>query len=404
MSINPSKMLSDKVQAMEESATIRMAQKARDLASKGVNVISLSLGEPDFDTPEFIKDAAYAALKKGNTKYTPVPGSLDLRKAICDKFKTENNLNFEPANIVVSNGAKQSIANICMSVLNEGDEATVLAPYWVSYVEIVKFAGGNSVILNAGIEDDFKVQADQIKTAITPKTKLLIFSSPCNPTGSVYSKDELEAIADVISANGNILVISDEIYEYITFRGTHESIGAFDNMRELTATVNGFSKGFSMTGWRLGYMGGPKWLADACNKVQGQITSGAASFSQEAAAVALRANRNETIAMKDAFLLRRDLIIKALMDVPGFKVNKPEGAFYMFPDVSHYFGTSSGNVTIQNADDFAEAMLTEAHVGTVSGAAFGADNCIRLSYAASESDLIEAVSRIKNVSNILNNH
>ena len=395
MSINPSKMLSAKVQAMEESATIRMAQKARDLAAKGVNVISLSLGEPDFDTPEFIKDAAYAALKKGNTKYTPVPGSVDLRKAICEKFKSENNLFFEPAQIVVSNGAKQSIANICMSVLNEGDEAIVLAPYWVSYVEIVKFAGGTSVILNAGIEDDFKVQADQIKGAITPKTKLLIFSSPCNPTGSVYSKEELEAIAEVISSNGNILVISDEIYEYITFIGKHQSIGSFDKMRDLTATVNGFSKGFSMTGWRLGYMGGPKWLADACNKVQGQITSGAASFSQEAAAVALRSDRKETIAMKDAFLQRRDLIIKALKDVPGFKVNKPEGAFYMFPDVSHYFGTTNGHVSINNADDFAEAMLTEAHVGTVSGSAFGADNCIRLSYAASASDLIEAVSRIK---------
>lgn len=395
MSINPLKMLSAKVQAMEESATIRMAQKARDLASKGVNVISLSLGEPDFDTPEFIKDAAYQALKKGNTKYTPVPGALDLRKAICDKFRTENGLEFDPTQIVVSNGAKQSIANICMAVLNEGDEAIVLAPYWVSYVEIIKFAGGNPIVLSAGIEEDFKVQADKIKEAITDRTKMLIFSSPCNPTGSVYTKEELKAIADVIGENGNILIVSDEIYEYITFAGKHESIGAFENVKENTATVNGFSKGFSMTGWRLGYMGGPKWLADACNKVQGQITSGAASFSQEAAAVALRSDRSETIAMKEAFYGRRDLVINGLKEIPGFKVNQPQGAFYVFPDVSHYFGYTNGIVEIHNADDFSEAMLTEAHVGTVSGAAFGNDQCIRISYAASESDLLEAVRRIK---------
>lgn len=395
MSLNPSEMLSTKVQAMEESATIRMAQKARDLASKGVNVISLSLGEPDFDTPEFIKDAAYHALKKGNTKYTPVPGALDLRKAICDKFKEENGLDFDSTQIVVSNGAKQSIANICMAVLNEGDEAIVLAPYWVSYVEIIKFAGGTPIVLSASIEEDFKVQAYKIKEAISEKTKILIFSSPCNPTGSVYTNDELKAIADVVSDNGNILIVSDEIYEYITFAGKHASIGAFENVKDCTATVNGFSKGFSMTGWRLGYMGGPKWLADACNKVQGQITSGAASFSQEAAAVALRSDRSETIAMKNAFFKRRDLIISGLKEIPGFKVNQPQGAFYVFPDISHYFGYTNGNLIINNADDFSEAMLTEAHVGTVSGAAFGNDQCIRISYAASETDLIEAIRRIK---------
>ena len=389
-------MLSDKVQAMEESATIRMAQKARDLAAKGVSVISLSLGEPDFDTPEFIKEAAYQALKKGNTKYTPVPGTMDLRKAICDKFETENNLHFEPSQIVVSNGAKQSIANICLATLDEGDEAIILAPYWVSYVEIVKFAGGVPVVVSAGIEDDFKVNAAQIREAITEKTKLLIFSSPCNPTGSVYTYDELEEIADVISENGNILIIADEIYEYINFTGKHASIGAFEKTKNLTATVNGFSKGFSMTGWRLGYMGGPKWLADACNKVQGQVTSGAASFSQAAATVALKTEKTEALAMKEAFLRRRDLIIAKLKEVPGLKVNQPQGAFYVFPDISHYFGTTNGQVTIKDADDFSEAMLTEAHVGTVSGAAFGNDQCIRLSYAASDADLIEAVSRIKN--------
>lgn len=388
-------MLSVRVQAMEESATIRMAQKARDLAAKGVHVISLSLGEPDFDTPEFIKEAAWKALQNGNTKYTPVPGALDLRKAICEKFKTENNLLFDPSQIVVSNGAKQSIANICMSLMDEGDEAIVLAPYWVSYVEIIRFAGGNPVVLNAGIEDNFKVSADAIRNAITDKTKMLIFSSPCNPTGSVYSLEELKAIAEVIAEKGNILIVSDEIYEYITFSGKHASIGAFENVRENTATVNGFSKGFSMTGWRLGYMGGPKWLADACNKVQGQITSGAASFSQEAAAVALRADRAEAFKMREAFQKRRDLMIQLLSEVKGFKINKPEGAFYIFPDISHYFGTSNGVVTIKDADDFAEAMLTEAHVGTVSGEAFGADQCIRISYAASEDDLREAVRRIK---------
>jgi aspartate aminotransferase len=395
MSINPSKMVSAKVQEMEESATIRMAQKSRDLAAKGVSVISLSLGEPDFDTPEFIKEAAYQALKDGNTKYTPVPGTMDLRNAICEKFKLENNLEFKPSQIVVSNGAKQSIANVCMATLDQGDEAIILAPYWVSYVEIVKFAGGIPVVVSGGIEDDFKVQADQIKAAITPKTKLLIFSSPCNPTGSVYTYKELEAIAKIIEENGQILVISDEIYEYINFTGKHVSIGAFDSMRDCTATVNGFSKGFSMTGWRLGYMAGPQWLADACNKVQGQITSGAASFSQAAAAIALRTERTESFAMRDAFLRRRDLIISALKEVPGFKVNQPEGAFYVFPDVSFYFGKSNGNVKINNADDFSEAMLTEAHVGTVSGSAFGNDNCIRLSYAASDEDLLEAVRRIK---------
>ena len=395
MSIDPSKMIAAKVQAMEESATIRMAQKSRDLAAKGVNVISLSLGEPDFDTPEFIKEAAYSALKKGNTKYTPVPGTMDLRNAICDKFKSENKLDFKPSQIVVSNGAKQCIANICLATLNEGDEAIILGPYWVSYVEIVKFAGGNPVVVSAGIEEDFKVNAEQIKQAITPKTKLLIFSSPCNPTGSVFTHDELKAMADVIAENGQILVISDETYEYINFTGNHVSIGAFDNMKDCTATINGFSKGFSMTGWRLGYMGGPQWLADACNKVQGQVTSGAASFSQEAAAVALRTEKTEALAMRDAFMRRRDLITSLLRDVPGFVVNYPQGAFYVFPDVSYYFGKSNGSITIENADDFAEAMLTEAHVGTVSGAAFGADQCIRISYAASDENITEAVRRIK---------
>ena len=321
---------------------------------------------------------------------------MDILKAICDKFETENTLHFEPSQIVLSKGAKQSIANKCLATIDEGDEAIILAPYWVSYVEIVKFAGGVPVVVSAGIEDDFKVNAAQIREAITEKTKLLIFSSPCNPTGSVYTYDELEEMADVIGENGNILIIADEIYEYINFTGKHASIGAFEKTKDLTATVNGFSKGFSMTGWRLGYMGGPKWLADACNKVQGQVTSGAASFSQAAATVALKTEKTEALAMKEAFLRRRDLIIAKLKEVPGLKVNQPQGAFYVFPDISHYFGTTNGQITIKDADDFSEAMLTEAHVGTVSGAAFGNDQCIRLSYAASDADLIEAVSRSKN--------
>ncbi|MCC7443591.1 MAG: pyridoxal phosphate-dependent aminotransferase [Saprospiraceae bacterium] len=372
-----------------------MAQKARDLAAQGIHVISLSLGEPDFDTPEFIKEAAYTALKKGNTKYTPVPGTMEIRKAISEKFKSENGLDYAPSQIVVSNGAKQSIANIFMAILNPGDEVLVPAPYWVSYVEIIKFSGGIPVILHSDIDSNFKVTAAQVEKAITPATKAIIFSSPCNPTGTVFTHDELKEIGDVIAQHENILVIADEIYEYINFTDYHVSIGTFENLKDRTATVNGFSKGFSMTGWRLGYMGAPQWLADACNKVQGQITSGAASFSQEAGAVALNAKRIETVEMRNAFMRRRDLIISLLKEVPGLKVNQPQGAFYVFPDVSAYFGTSNGHETINNADDFSEAMLTEAHVGTVSGSAFGNDNCIRLSYAASDDEIIEAVRRIK---------
>lgn len=380
---------------MEESATIRMAQKARDLAAKGVNVISLSLGEPDFDTPEYIKNAAYEALKRGDTKYTPVPGTMALRKAICDKFKLENNLEFTPNQIVVSNGAKQSIANICLSLLSPGDEAVILAPYWVSYVEIVRFAGGTPIVVSAGIEDDFKPSAQKIKEALSDKTKLFIFSSPCNPTGSVWTSNEIKAMASVLSDHPNCLVISDEIYEYINFESQHVSIGSLENMKGRVATVNGFSKGFAMTGWRLGYMGGPAWLAEACNKVQGQITSGAASFSQAAATFALQSTRNETIAMKKTFLSRRNLMLDLLSGIPGLKLNLPKGAFYIFMDVSYYFGKSDGDISIRNADDFAELMLTNAHVGLVSGAAFGNQNCVRLSYAAHEDQLIEAARRLK---------
>jgi aspartate aminotransferase len=387
-------MLSQKVQSMTESATLRMAKKGRELAAKGVKVISLSLGEPDFDTPQHIKDAATEGLAKGITKYTPVSGLPLLKKAIVDKLLRDNGVEYNDNQIVVSNGAKQSIANICMALLNEGDEAIIFAPYWVSYVEIVKFAGGTPVVISAGIEKDFKVTPDQLAGAITDKTKLIIYSSPCNPSGSVFSRDELEGLADVIKKHDNILVLSDEIYEHINFDGKHASISSIPGMKDITAVVNGFAKGYSMTGWRLGYMAAPAWLASACDKVQGQITSGASSFGQYAAAIALNSDHTPTHNMVVEFHKRRDLIIDLFSKIPGVKVNRPTGAFYLFPDVSYYFGKSNGTHTINNADDFCELVLSEAHVACVSGGAFGDDNCIRISYAASEEELTQAVRQI----------
>jgi len=387
--------LSQRIQRMEESATIKMAQMARDLKAKGHDIISLSLGEPDFDTPQHIKEAAKKALDEGYTKYTPVPGLTELRKAIQAKFKRDNQLEFDLNQIVVSNGAKQSIANIFLSLLDEGDEVIILAPYWVSYSEIVKLAEGVPVILGSSIEDDYKVKAEAVAKAITSRTKAVLFSSPCNPTGSVYTHDELKAIADVVAEKENIYIVSDEIYEYINFTGQHASIGAFDNVKDRTVTVNGFSKGFAMTGWRLGYIGAPKWIAAACSKVQGQFTSGAASFGQKAAAHALNTDLSPTLEMQKAFLKRRDMMIELLKDIPGMKVNKPMGAFYIFPDISEFFGKSDGQTTITSADDFCEYLLYNAHVAVVTGAAFGADNCFRLSYAASEAELQEAGKRMK---------
>lgn len=386
--------LSQRVSNMEESATLRMTQLARNLKAQGHDVISLSIGEPDFDTPDHIKEAAKKALDEGYTKYTPVPGLMELREAICTKFKRDNGLEFKPGQIVVSNGAKQTIANLCLALLDEGDEVLILAPYWVSYSEIVKLAGGVPVLVKAGIEQDYKVSAGQVKDAITDQTKMVIFSSPCNPTGSVFLRSELEAIADVIGQHENIFIVSDEIYEYINFTDQHTSIGTIPSVADRTITVNGFAKGFAMTGWRLGYMGGPAWIADACTKIQGQVTSGANSFGQKAAAEALLGDMKPSSDMRDAFLTRRDLVIGLLNEIPGFKVNKPEGAFYIFPDISEYFGKSDGETTINNADDFAEYILNTAHVAIVSGSAFGADNCFRLSYAASEAQLREAIRRI----------
>lgn len=390
----PVKRLSDRVLAMEESATLLMAKLARELKDEGHKVIALSLGEPDFDTPDHIKQAAKQALDEGYTKYTPVNGLPELREAICRKFKRENDLEFTPDQIVVSNGAKQSIANLCMALLNPGDEAILFAPYWVSYSAIVKVAEGIPVELSAGIEQDFKVTAAQLEQAITDKTRVVLFSSPCNPTGSVYTYDELKAIAEVISRHPNITVISDEIYEHINFSDKHVSIGTFDAIKDRTVTVNGFSKGFAMTGWRLGYIGAPKEIADACTKIQGQNTSGATSFGQKAAAHALDADMSPTTEMRKAFLKRRDLVISLLQEIPGMIVNKPEGAFYIFPNVSAFFGKSYGDHHIENSDDLAMYILAEAHVATVAGSAFGAPNCIRISYAASEDDIREAVRRI----------
>jgi aspartate aminotransferase len=370
---------------------------ARELKAKGHEVINLSIGEPDFDTPDAIKQVAKDALDAGFTKYTPVPGIPELREAISKKFKEENNLDYKASQIVVSNGAKQTLANIFLSLLDLDDEVIVLAPYWVSYSEIIKLAEGKTILLKAGIESDFKVSAEDIEKAITPKTKALLFSSPCNPTGSVYLESELKAIAQVISKHPGIIIVADEIYEYINFTGKHISIGSFPEVKDQTVTVNGFSKGYAMTGWRLGYMGGPQWLSDACNKVQGQITSGANSFSQKAATFALQTKLPETELMKAAFLKRRDMVLQLLQEIPGVKVNLPLGAFYIFPDISAYFGKKSDKMEINNATDFCDYILQEAFVAVVSGAAFGADECFRISYAASEAELKEAVARMAKV-------
>ena len=387
--------IANRVLIMSESETLKMAKMARELKEQGHDVISLSLGEPDFDTPNHIKKAAKDALTQGITKYTPVSGSLELRKAIVHKFQTENNLHFTPNQIVVSNGAKQSIYNLAMSILNPGDECIILAPFWVSYAEIVKMAEGVPVLVGAGIEQDFKATAKQIENAITPKTKMLLFSSPCNPTGSVFNKKELQAIANVIAKHPDIYIVSDEIYEYINFSGKHVSIGAFEDVKNQTITVNGFSKGYSMTGWRIGYIGAPLEVAAACEKIQGQVTSGASSFGQIAAAFALTHSNRATDKMRKQFKKRRDLVIRLMSEIEGVKVNHPDGAFYLFPDISYYFGKSDGTTMVKDADDFCDYLMLKAFVGVVSGSAFGEPNCFRLSYAASEEQLTEAIRRIK---------
>lgn len=387
-------VLSDRVLNMEESATLKMAQLAREYRGQGIDVISLSLGEPDFDTPDHIKEAAKKALDAGYTKYTPVNGLPELREAIVKKFRRDNGLDFSTNQIVVSNGAKQSIYNICSAMLNPGDEVLIFSPYWVSYHDIVSLIGGVPVPVYAGIESDFKVTADQVEAAISDRTKLVLYSSPCNPTGSVYLHDELEAIANVISRHPNVYIISDEIYEYINFSDKHVSIGTFETVKDQTITVNGFAKGFAMTGWRLGYMGAPEWIAKACTKIQGQVTSGANSFGQKAASIALMSDMGPSKVMREEFLKRRDIVIGLLEQIPLFLVNRPNGAFYLFPDVSAYFGKSHNGEVINDSNDFAMFILKEGHVALVSGAAFGAPKCIRISYAASEDQLVEAIRRI----------
>jgi aspartate aminotransferase len=388
--------LSNRVRTMEESATLRMAQLGREVKARGHDVISLSLGEPDFDTPEHIKEAAKRALDRGETKYTPVPGTAELRKAIVDKFRRENGLDYRESQIVVSTGAKQSIANVCYALLNEGDEAIILAPYWVSYSAMVEVAGGKAVLVGAGIDQDYKVTPEAIEAAITPRTKFILFSSPCNPTGSVYTHDELAAIARMLKSYPDIYVVADEIYEHINFTDNHVSIGTFPEVADRTITVNGFSKGFAMTGWRLGYLGAPQEVASACSKLQGQSTSGANSIAQAAGAHALNSDLEPTRKMKEAFARRREIVIDGLERISGLRVNRPQGAFYIFPDVSAFFGKSAGEYTINNADDLAEYLLLQAHVATVTGDAFGAPECLRISYAASEEQLREAVRRMEN--------
>ncbi len=390
-------ILSQRVMGLAESETLKMARMARELKALGHDVISLSLGEPDFDTPDHIKDAAYQALKDGYTKYTPVSGLPELTKAISEKFLRDNHLEYKPEQIVVSNGAKQTVYNLCQALLDPGDEVVIFAPYWVSYWEIVKLSGGVPVPVYAGVDQDFKPTPAQVAAAITERTKFVLFSSPCNPTGSVFTREELQAIADAIEPFEHVLIVSDEIYEYINFTHEHVSIGSFPNVKNRTITINGFAKGFAMTGWRLGYMGAPKFIADACSKIQGQVTSGASSFGQKAGAVALMSDLAPTEAMREAFRERRDIVISMLEEIPGIKTNHPDGAFYIFPDISSYFGKSDGNTVIQNADDFCDYIMSNAYVGLVSGAAFGDNSCFRLSYAASEEQLREAVRRMRDL-------
>lgn len=389
-------MLSNRVKSMAESATLAMAAKAREYKAKGIDVISLSLGEPDFKTPKHIQEGAKAAIDEGKYfAYPPVNGYQDLREAISNKFKKENDLDYAPEQIVVSNGAKQSLANVFQALIDEGDEVIVFSPFWVSYSALIELAGGIPVYVKGTIDNDFKVTADQLKQALTPKTKAMIFSSPCNPTGSVFTKDELEEISEVVLANENLLVISDEIYEHINYTSAHASIGAIPGMIDRTITVNGMAKGFAMTGWRVGYIGAPLWMAKACNKIQGQFTSANCSIAQRAALTALTTDLGPTREMAKEYLRRRSLVKGLLDEIPGIKTNEPQGAFYFFPDVSAYFGKLAGDHKIENASDLAMFILEEAHVSVVTGEAFGDPDCIRLSYAASEEDLRKAMARIK---------
>jgi len=388
--------VSDRLNRLAESATLAMARMSRELQAKGVDVIALSLGEPDFDTPEFIKEAAKKAIDDNFSHYTPVPGLPELRSAIVAKFKRDNDLEYTVDQIVTSTGAKQSLANVCLSLLNTGDEVLLPCPYWVSYAEIIKLAEGVPVEVPSTIDTDFKVTPEQLEAAITPNTKMFMFSSPCNPSGTVYTQSELEAIAKMLEKYPHIYIIADEIYEHINFTEKHFSIGTIPSMVDRTITVNGVSKGFAMTGWRVGFIGAPLWIAKACNKIQGQLTSATCAIAQKATERAMLAEpKSTTQKMKDTFLNRRDLLLRLLKDIPGIKCNIPQGAFYVFPDVSSYFGKSDRETSINNADDLCMYLLNSAHVACVAGDAFGNPECIRISYAASDDKLIEAMGRIK---------
>ncbi len=388
-------ILSDRILHLDESATIRMAQLSRELKHQGKDIIDLSLGEPDFDTPDHIKAAAKKAIDDGYTHYTPVAGYLDVREAICTKFKRDNELDYTPQQIVISTGAKQSIINVVLCLVNPGEEIILPSPYWVSYHAMATLASAKVISIPTTIETDFKISALQLQQAITPKSKLIIFSSPCNPTGTVYTKDELRELAEVISMHKNLFVVSDEIYEHINFTAKHESIAQFEKIKDHVITVNGLSKAYAMTGWRLGYIGAPLEIAKACDKMQGQYTSAACSITQRATIAALLENQEPAYKMCEAFLRRRDIALKYLKNIDGLKFNVPQGAFYFFPDVSNYFGTAFKSYRINNADDLCMYLLHEANLSVVTGSAFGDDQCIRISYATGDDKLIKALKRME---------
>ena len=388
--------VSDRLNRLSESATLAMARMSRELKAEGKDVIPLSLGEPDFDTPDFVKEAAKKAVDDNFSHYTAVPGLLELRTAIVNKFKRDNELDFTAEQIVVSTGAKQSLVNICLSLLNPEDEVILPAPYWVSYADIVNLSEGTPVEISSSVENDFKVTASEIEDKITDKTKILMFSSPCNPSGTVYTKEELTKIAEMLKNYPDIYIISDEIYEHINFTESHFSIGTIPYLKDRVITVNGVSKGFAMTGWRVGFIGAPLWIAKACSKIQGQITSATCAIAQKATQSAVNANPEVTTEMKNIFLKRRDLVLEKLNEIEGIKCNVPQGAFYLFPDVSYYFGKSDGKNTINSSDELCMYLLNNCFVALVAGTPFGNPECVRISYAASEDDLLEAIKRIKN--------
>ncbi len=387
--------LSERLNRLAPSATLAMSQKSSEMKAQGIDVINLSVGEPDFNTPDHIKDAAKKAIDENYSRYSPVPGYMDLRKAIVQKLKNENQLNYTPAEILVSNGAKQCVCNAVMALVNDGEEVIIPAPYWVSYPQMAKLAGATPVIINAGFEQDFKITPEQLEAAITPKTRMLILCSPSNPTGSVYSKEELRALAEVIKRHDNLYVLADEIYEHINYVGKHESIAQFDGMKERTIIVNGVSKAYAMTGWRIGFLAAPEWIVKGCNKLQGQYTSGPCSVSQKAAEAAYTLPQECVEVMRQAFERRRDLIVNLAKEIPGLEVNKPEGAFYLFPKCSSFYGKSYNGRTINTSSDLAMFLLEEGHVATVGGDAFGDPDCFRMSYATSDDNIRESMRRIK---------